>query len=89
MKKPTYTFERQYTRNGNPMQRYQIFEHSDKFLSNEMGYKHRIAVVFELRDAKQITELLNQLPNGLQSWNDQVTWYQQNKPEQLRPEYRS
>ena len=87
MKKPTYTYSRQYTRNGNPMQRYEIFENSDRWakFSNE---PHRIAVVFEQRDAEQITELLNSLPNGTKSYNDSLEYYQKYKPEELKEEYR-
>lgn len=87
MKKPTYTYERQYTKNGNPMQRLQIFENSDRFVNFD-NYPHRIAVVFDETDAKQITEMLNALPIGLQHWNDIVAWYQKNKPEELKEEYR-
>ena len=87
MKKPTYTYSRQYTRNGNPMQRYEIFEQSDRW-ANFGNEPHRIAVVFEQRDAEQITELLNSLPNGTKSYNDSLEYYQKHKPEELKEEYR-
>ena len=86
MKKPTYTYERQYTRNGNPMQRYQIFENSDEFIGE--NYPAKIAIVFKLENAKLITDFLNSLANGLQSWNDTLKWYQQYDPQKLKEEYR-